>query len=115
MKIKTIQLYICEYCDKKLFKAGSMKNHENLCSKNPANIGKCLSCEHLHKRDDGFSKGFFCGHPAKDSQGYPNMHTLVAEKKGLPKRYPEQFNESTLMPFECNLHENKNQEEFPFA
>lgn len=104
MKTKSVLLHTCDHCSKKLFRASAMVKHENLCSQSPENKRKCFTCSHLFKMDGG---GFFCGHPDKDGEGYPTMHTVTAIKKGLLKEYPERFKNSVLMPSECDLYENK--------
>jgi len=104
MKTKQVTRYICEHCDKKMYLKWAMERHESICPKNPVNARKCMKCEHLHKMDN---RSYFCGHPSKDQEGYPTMHTLTAVKRGLLQKYPASFVDSTLMPTICELYEDK--------
>ena len=45
MKVKKVNRYNCDYCNKKGYSAGHMHKHEKHCTMNPAR--KCRMCEEL--------------------------------------------------------------------
>jgi len=120
---ENITLYICSFCHKKLIRKHAMIWHENFCSMNPKNQPICLwsggKCKHLEIKDhlyklkrpneDGdysFTNKYFCKCEQK------HIHTYLAEKKGLLKKYPELFIESELMPSRCPFYKSEIMENF---
>lgn len=107
MKEVNKPVFICDFCDKKLFVKHAMESHEDLCYKNPKNINACMGCVHCEEvvkeyvvsgdyGDEGRrTKGFKCN--KLDLKMYPS----VCVTKGLVKRYPEIFEGEVQMPNTC--------------
>jgi hypothetical protein len=44
------KVYRCDFCNRAIINAGSMKLHERMCKNNPKNMHKCFQyCSHLAK------------------------------------------------------------------
>src|SRR5574342_182226 len=119
MKIKKgVTVYTCDYCKKKLFIKQAMERHEKWCYNNPENSKACFGCRFLEETEipydvnmnalgqnlgvifDAYTetrtaRGFHC--KKLDKTLYP----LKVEKKGLPLKYPETFENQEPMPKEC--------------
>lgn len=109
MKVKDVTIFICDHCNKKLFRKHAMIKHEQLCIKNPDNTKACFGCVHLdieevervtHRSYDGdehFQKSgcFKCVKLKK------LMYSFKAEQRGLPELYPDDFDGQEKMPHEC--------------
>lgn len=104
METKTKQVYYCDHCKKHGLSKHHMERHEKYCNNNPDNYTECYGCDHLQRHTETNDEGtctlfnyYTCS--AKKIR----VHNLLAVRKKLPERYPEQFEESTLMPKECSL------------
>lgn len=91
-KQKTV--YYCEHCNKKALTKHTIAKHEPICFGNPDNVPPCMNdCKSLLKTEGG--KTFIC------SKFKKYLHTKGAEVYGLLDRYPEQYENSQLMPMTC--------------
>jgi hypothetical protein len=126
MKIETKTVYACEYCGKLMFGKGSMSYHEKWCTLNPVNKPKCSNCVFIENitikygydlSDYDYSEyeyveketaGFRCS--KLDELLYPKK----VEKKKLPEKYPETFENQKPMPVECKEFK-ENSQDFDFS
>ena len=89
-----------------------MEHHEKFCGKNSENVKKCFGCEHIEETQveiyfdhyDGssseiLSKCFFC------KKRLQRMFPLIAERRWLPEKYPETFQDQVPMPNQCEFYE----------
>lgn len=90
-------VYYCDHCNKKALTKHTIAKHEPICYGNPENVPACFNgCEHFEVIAESKTlKSFFCNKFNKA------VHTKGAEVYGLTERYPEHFEESTLMPKHC--------------
>lgn len=113
MKIKeNVTMYYCDFCKKKGMHKGLMVKHEKWCASNPENRRACEGCNHLQEvKIDIFSehsedgtrqvKGFRCSVLKKI------LYPVKVEKKGLPIKYPETFENQEPMPTHCQYHRSE--------
>lgn len=109
MKAKDVTVYICDHCKKKLFRKHAMINHELICDKNPINNKACFGCIHLQTEEVEYSRG--CSYDGdidwatagcfKCTKFNKLMYSWSAEKKNLPEKYPETFEDQKRMPNKC--------------
>lgn len=107
---ENITVYQCDFCKKKLFRKHAMLSHENWCNQNPKNWRACEGCKFIEEikidyfipylnGDDGCktlsTSGFKCNKLDKI------LYSFKAEKKKLPERYPETFENQEPMPNSC--------------
>lgn len=50
MKVKNLDIYFCEHCNKLYQRKHNCIKHEDLCKQNPENIPLCYGCEHCEKK-----------------------------------------------------------------
>lgn len=120
MIIKTVPVYTCEHCKRKMFRRHSMVSHEKWCTSNPSNIKACSNCsfiesvEHEYYTDGDYGDNrvrtnkFHC--KALDKFMYP----MKAERKGLVEKYPATFEDQVPMPKYCNSFKSAWDNEFEF-
>ncbi|GAB2540154.1 hypothetical protein [Rufibacter soli] len=102
---KLKKIYYCEHCSKKAFTKHTIAKHEPICFGNEETRPACANdCIHL-QNNTGEHKGYWCTKLEK------KIHTPGAEVYGLVERYPEQFEESQVMPKHCIAYEAR--EYFP--
>lgn len=106
--IKTV--FQCDFCDKRLFRKNAMVNHEFICSQNPINKDACLGCSHCKE----IEKTLYVDHPiygdyerqAKSFKCTKLGKLMYPHKaKIIESKYPESFEDETLMPNECEHFE----------
>ena len=115
MKSKTVTLYSCDFCRKKLQRKPAMERHEEFCYMNPVNTPKCSNCEFLKQVEktiyfDAFDSGehsrkvksFQCTKLNKE------LYPLSVVRRGIVDDYPETFEGAELMPTKCESFEFKN-------
>lgn len=109
--LENISVYICDHCKKRYFVKGACERHEKVCYSNPENYRACSACIHIEEieikytKEEWFDgrvieqkysvKGFRC--KKLDKKLYP----FKVEKKGLPDKYPESFEDQEPMPRVC--------------
>jgi len=105
-----ITLYVCEHCQRKMFRKHSMVNHEEKCDKNPKNHKACYGCIHLkiEEIEVEFGRNYEDGEYITNTSHHyvcdklkKMMFTWKAEKAKLPEKYPETFDEQKPMPNTC--------------
>lgn len=115
MKTSVKTVFKCEFCGKNLFRKSAMERHEKWCYNNPENNKRCFDqCKYLEETEvsifrdeyDGstserLSKCFLC------KKKLLKMFPPVAERRGLPEKYPETFEDQTSMPKECEFYESR--------
>ncbi|AIM37395.1 hypothetical protein KO02_12355 [Sphingobacterium sp. ML3W] len=117
---ENVTVYHCDFCKKKLFRKHAMLKHEEGCEQNPKNKIACFSgCRHLEHIEIEFD--VFSHHAYEDGEPILHsrksscfkcmtkntlMYTFAAEKRDLPSKYLEDFENQEPMPkIKCNLHE----------
>ncbi|SRR5215204_754301 len=115
--IENVTIYKCDFCQKELKRKHAMASHENLCNQNPKNSKQCHFCQHLeeteievyidsrHYNDDGVMtkvKSFKCNKLDK------LMYPYSIEKRDLPNKYPDTFEDQEPMPNKCESFEEVN-------
>lgn len=111
--IENKTIYVCEFCEKKLFIKSAMDKHERYCSKNPENFKACSGCIHLKEEKYEYDKGDdYYGEPQygstktfKCSLLNKEMYPTIVERKGYVQKYPSQFQGQEPMPKECDKKE----------
>lgn len=107
MKTSIVTLYTCDHCKKKLFRKHSMEKHEENCDENPKNKKACYGCIHFQDHNvEYYTWGYeedqehqsHCHRCAKFDK---LMYSWKAEKRGLPEKYPETFEDQEPMPKDC--------------
>ena len=94
------EIYICEFCRRKMFGKGAMSLHEKQCKHNPKNKHKCFEfCRYLIK---GFDKEksettFFCS-----KQNDLSLYSYKLERFSCHKTRIKYL---SRMPLECNFYE----------
>lgn len=110
MKEKTKTVYYCEHCNKHSLVRHTIPKHEIKCSNNPDNYRPCYTCIHsevgkreLMDYEQGIripsgmmQKTFTC------TRFKNQMYGHVVEVLGLRRKYPEDFEDITAMPKECD-------------
>jgi hypothetical protein len=102
------KVYRCDYCNRAIISAGSMKLHERMCKKNPKNMHKCfqycsnLSKDYIQTFDEEIGGmcntgevTFFCD--AKEIE----MYSYKLERF---KSKSERMKGLTRMPLECDKY-----------
>lgn len=113
MRTTTKTVYLCDFCQKKLFIKQAMERHENICPHNPINEHPCYLCKHF-EIEEGYNKehriegGEYLGEYGaytkwKCSKKGIYLHTRRAKQRGLVDTYPETFEGSEQMPNKCDL------------
>lgn len=107
MKVKTINVFNCEYCNKRYFYKKRCETHENSCKLNPDNIRPCFSCKNLCFKevavrfDNPFQlserRVYFCN---KKEIG---LIPVSSDKKGRSFKLLNYNN--TVMPDECEEYD----------
>ena len=108
---ENVTIYGCDFCKKKLLVSHAMQKHEVVCDKNPANSKACFNgCAHLGKKeifvpiergyerdaDDVKVAVFHC-------EKYDRlMYPYNIERRKLPERYPDTYDEQNPMPHNCD-------------
>ena len=96
------KVYRCDYCNRAIISAGSMKLHERMCKKNPKNMHKCfqycsnLGKHHIQEFDNEIGKiVFFCDAKKIEMYSYKleRFKSKAIRIKGL-----------TRMPLECDKY-----------
>lgn len=100
----------CDFCSKYVFSKGAMTTHEKNCNSNPANDKACYGCDFLEKttlevyfdsgryEEDGDLKEVEVFRCSKlDKYIYP----FSIERKKLPERYPQTYQDQEPMPKKC--------------
>lgn len=117
MECKTVKVYNCDYCNKKLFVKHAMVKHEMICNKNPENIKACHFCEHLIKVkmnlsfENGYDPDFGTSYIEKESEVFKCeklnklMYPFSIERKDLPKKFPCTYEAQEPMPNRCSFFE----------
>jgi len=109
MKVKNVDVFICDHCKKKLFRKHAMVNHEKSCAKNPDNTKACFGCVYLTTEevervvsvsydDDEHFQTSGCFKCVKLKK---LMYSFKAEQRGLPQAYPDDFEDQEKMPHKC--------------
>ena len=110
MQAKDVTVFICDHCNKKLFRKHAMVNHEETCIKNPKNSKACFEgCVHLRTEEVEVHIGYdYDGDTQTKNSGCFNcvklkklMYSFRAEQLGLPEKYPHDFVDQEKMPHEC--------------
>ena len=99
MKIVQTDIYICEFCNRKMFGKGSMSLHEKQCKENPKNKHICFSwCKHLEKgfNQENSEVTFTCN--VKNT-------SLFSYKLERFSCHKDRIKDLTSMPLECDLYE----------
>jgi hypothetical protein len=112
MKTEQRTVFICEYCQKKMFGKGAMVRHEKYCKKNPNNQHKCFQwCKHLEMEkirevdEMGMYNRTWFTCKAKQNQA---MYSYKFEKNtSKPK---DELNGLERMPLECEHFKSQNHE-----
>ena len=117
MKTQTKSVYYCDHCKKNGLSKHKMEQHENQCSRNPANFHPCFDCKHFEISTESHEQHYEGGGndltrwvesdlwQCKERGIY--LHTRRAEVKNLLTKYPESFIDTELMPSECELYSQK--------
>ena len=93
---KVITAYFCEHCNKLYQRKNACVKHEKYCRKNPANMHKCWSCDHLEYTKAEYDEygvtpaSFFC--KKRDVE----MWSYIAERRNIQHEAEER------MPLECD-------------
>lgn len=123
MKAKNVTLYSCDFCLKKLFREHAMKKHEEMCGSNPKNQKACYNCVHLNVEEiERYIGSDYDGDPQYTTTGCMKcekldklMYSFSAERRGLPEKYPEDFEEQERMPNTCrHIEYGNNDFDFPW-
>lgn len=109
---ENVTLYKCDFCKKQLFRKHAMLKHEEGCINNPKNKIVCFSgCAYLEQIDLDYD--VFVGRHYEDGESILNtrkstcfkclkndqlMYSFAAEKRDLPNKYPEDFEDQKPMP-----------------
>lgn len=107
--------YRCDFCGKEYYKVDACERHEHRCGSNPKNFTSCgQQCVFLrevekHVETDYMSydgspstikkRGFYC--LKKQIRMYP----VIAERRGLVNKYPENFEDEIIMQKDCEDYE----------
>jgi len=115
MKQTNEKVYRCDFCNKAIISAGSMKLHERMCKKNPNNKHKCFQyCKNLILEDGErrtseygeeyiIEKSFLCEKTGKELYSY-KLERYKTNAKRIEKL--------TRMPLECEFYEAKQGHDF---
>lgn len=105
--IKTV--FQCDFCDKRLFRKNAMVSHEFVCSQNPINKDACLNCSFCQEIEKEIYYDSYYGERSRtvksfkctklDKVMYPHKAKMIEAK------YPESFEDETVMPNECEYFE----------
>lgn len=117
--IENVTIFKCDFCSKELKRKNAMQKHEKQCYNNPDNFRACFNCcIHLESKNDGDNEihyiaggeynirlertpnYFFC------NKKQIKIYTPNAEFKGLPKLYPDTFEDQEPMPKECEYFDD---------
>ena len=111
MKIKKIEVYFCEHCNKLYQRKCSCKKHEELCKKNPDNLRPCFSCSFLRKKE----AEIYVDYP-KCPDGKIKLNLLFCNKKEIYLHTPQNeikgnnfdlgYTENNPMPKKCDFYSN---------
>lgn len=108
--------YHCEHCPKMLFSKSAMIKHEDTCNSNPKNNKACFGCKYLTKTEQDiwfenrwggegdYKKVFVFKCTKLDKLMYP----YSIEKKDLPNKYPETYEDQEVMPNNCEEFQEDN-------
>lgn len=124
--LENITIFRCDYCFKEMKRKHSMVNHELICDKNPNNQKACHFCKNLEviEKEVFFENPYY--HPDyNDDDGEWKsvkvfrcilfdklMYPYSIEKRGLPNKYPDTFDEQEPMPIVCESFESISNEIF---
>jgi hypothetical protein len=105
MKTTDEKVYRCDYCNRAIVSAGSMKLHERMCKKNPNNRHECFKYCKFLKKENGYL----------EDEEYENEVMFTCEKQPELSLYSyklERFKKNagrirdlTRMPLNCDLYE----------
>lgn len=113
MKVRTKEVYNCEYCNKLYLVKSAAEKHEEMCFKNPANKRPCFECVHLIKKCTSVPCDYVDEHGEECernldllycSKKQTFLYTPKNEIKGNVFDLGEKGNEP--MPKECDLTES---------
>lgn len=104
---ENVTIYRCEHCKKKMFRKHAMVAHEEWCNKNPKNTRVCHFCPHLEKINVRIDIEQQYGSHKIETIGFKcnklniELYPFSAEKKKLPSRFLESFEEKEPMKNSC--------------
>jgi hypothetical protein len=111
MKIKKIEVYFCEHCNKLYQRKWSCEKHEELCKKNPDNLRPCFGCSFLCKKEAEIYGDYTDG-----SEWKRTINLLFCNKKEIYLHTPQNeikgndfelgYTENNPMPKKCDLYSN---------
>lgn len=114
MEVKTVEVYKCDHCAKKLLSKHAMSKHEGLCNKNPNNVKACHDCNFLttvemevpfetgYTPDEGHVSTMQVKKVFKCERLNKLMYPWSIERKELPIKYPNTYHDQVAMPNKCN-------------
>lgn len=104
MKTKVKEVYYCDHCNKNGLVKWMIEKHEKFCSSDPNNQSMCSGCANvIHSEKEFFYDGY-----SRTSSSFEcsvkkcGLIPLIAQRKGLPEKYPDTFKDSIQMPSECS-------------
>uniref|UniRef100_A0A6M3Y5D9 C2H2-type domain-containing protein n=1 Tax=viral metagenome TaxID=1070528 RepID=A0A6M3Y5D9_9ZZZZ len=116
MKQTNEKVYRCDFCNRAIVSAGSMKLHERMCKKNPQNQHQCFKyCENLVKEQ--FDINDEDGHKCSASEisftckKRPNIG-LYSYKLERYKSKQKRLENMERMPLECELYKAEQGHDF---
>ncbi len=113
--IENVTLYKCDFCKKELKRKHAMENHEKQCNSNPINFRKCTQgCVHLETERIEVDYETYYDYENGEQQYVKEekdvfkctkfdklMFPYSIEKKDLPNRFPNTYENQEPMPKEC--------------
>lgn len=107
--------YRCDFCKKEYYKIDACERHEHRCGSNPENFTSCGNgCVFLKEVEkeveteymsyDGSAstirkRGFYC------LKKQVRMYPVIAERRGLVEKYPDNFEGEIIFPKDCDDYE----------